>query len=147
MVPTGLPRDRPQEVSPRTHYTTMGSQASTVSGTSEQLTEAVIHRTLRRGSSREVLRLLRSSESATLQRVLGGIDPSVMEEMQGREGYQAKRFLVMREDILPSAWVAYFQMHASDLFSAEMGNDAVLQQAIAHFPLRSVERQRVLATS
>ena len=118
-----------------------------MSGTSEQLTEAVIHRTLRLGSSRDVLRLLRSCESAELQRVLGGIDPSIMEEMQGKEGYQAKRFLIMREDILPSAWVAYFQMHASDLFSAEMGRDAVLRQAIAHFPLRSVERQCVLATS
>ena len=110
----------------------MGSQSSTVQGTSEQLTEVGMHRTLRFGSSRDVLRLLRSCESTELQRVLGGIDPSIMEEMQGKEGYQAKRFLVMREDLLPSAWVNYFQMHA---------------RAIVQFHPRSVERTSVLATS
>ena len=106
-----------------------------------------MHRTLRFGSPRDVLHLLRSCESTGVKRVLGGIDPAIMEELQGKEGYQAKRFLIMREDILPSAWVDYFQMHASDLFAAEMGHDAVLRRVIVQFPPRSVERQFVLATS
>jgi hypothetical protein len=70
-----------------------------------------------------------------------------MEEMQGREGYQAKRFLVMREDLLPSAWVDYFKTHASDLFSAEMEHDVVLRRVLARYPVRSVEKQIFLEAS
>jgi len=109
-------------------------------GKREQSTDASLHETMCNGASREVLHLLRKSDATELQKALCKVSPSVMEQMQGRDGYRAKRFLFMREDILPQAWADYFKTHASNLFNAEMDHDVVLRSALlTPCPARSVE--------
>jgi hypothetical protein len=109
----------------------MGSRTSTLE---EQSPGAALQNVLTTGQMREVLQLLRACEPHDLKRVLCAVAPEVMQGMQGREGYKAKRFLLMREDVLPEAWNAYFEKHAIELFAGELQHDTIVQSALSEGP-------------
>jgi hypothetical protein len=95
------------------------------------LTFETLQEKLHGGRSEDVLRLFRSSSPEELKRSLCEITPSIMQRLSGKEGFQAKRYLVMREDVLPEAWLSFFEDHAQSLFKDELDRDCVLQRVLA----------------
>jgi hypothetical protein len=77
-----------------------------------------------------VLWRLRNSSDKELRGELEQVDPSVMLRMTGPQGYKVKRFLIMREDLLPPSWDSYFRRHALDLFVPGLEADIVLQRLL-----------------
>jgi len=85
---------------------------------------------LRTQSAATILHRLRHCSGEEVRAELERLDPAIMLRLTGPKGYQAKRFLVMREDVLPGAWRDFFRLHASELFADGLGADCVLQRVL-----------------
>ena len=82
-------------------------------------------------SAEAVLCRLRGTSGVELRRELERTDPTVMLRLTGAQGYQAKRFLIMREDVLPLAWDDYVRHNAAELFAHGLESDVILQRLLA----------------
>ena len=118
-----------------------------VSAKITKTTGTTLQEKLRSGQVREVLQLLRGSSPEELQRVLCEVAPTVLTNFSGKEGFQAMRFFVMRDDILPEVWIDFFCENSSHLFAKELGHDPVLQLALLECGVRSAKRRIIPSAS
>lgn len=84
-----------------------------------------------------ILHHLRNCSDDELRRDLERANPDLLRRLTGPQGYQVKRFLIMRDDVLPPSWDDYFCRHASDLFAHGLETDAILQRLLRSRKTRS----------